>query len=140
GTSDWVERLVQRLEDNRDVGIIGPLLLFEDGSVQHEGMDYQPLPRLGNWIFPIHRKKGWRPGATHGLQRCPAITAACMVARRDLIHDLGGFDDAFAIGDFEDSDLCQRVRARRKASAVDLDVQLYHLERKSQTAGHELWR
>src|SRR5262249_18331032 len=36
GTPDWVERLVQRLEDNRDVGIIGPLLLFEDGSVQHE--------------------------------------------------------------------------------------------------------
>ncbi len=36
-TPDWMERLVARLAENPDIGAIGPLLLFEDRSVQHHG-------------------------------------------------------------------------------------------------------
>ena len=139
-TNDWIERLTQRLEEHPDIGIVGAKLLFADGSIQHEGCYYQALAEFGNWTFIEHLNKGRRQGSTRGLQHCDAITGACMVMRRELALQLRGFDETFIIGDFEDSDLCLKVRQRGLSCAVDHDVQLHHLERKSQAAPNQSWR
>jgi GT2 family glycosyltransferase len=140
GTPDWMERLVARLETDASLGTVGPLLLFEDGSVQHEGMEVEPIPLFGNLLFPLHTRKGWRPRVAVGLVREKFITGACMVMRRSLAQELGGFDESYAIGDFEDTDLCLKIGSRDLACAVDHNVQLYHLERKSQDSPGQRWR
>ncbi len=137
---DWLDRLLDDFSRHPSVGIIGPLLLFEDGTVQHQGMRYEALPEFSHWLFPIHPGKGSRPAVSRALSLHPAITGACMVMSRQLAHDLGGFDEGFVIGDFEDSDLCLRAREAGVASAVDHGVVLYHLERKSQASAAETWR
>jgi GT2 family glycosyltransferase len=63
-----------------------------------------------------------------------------MVMRRALALDLGGFDESYIIGDFEDSDLCLKLRERGLACAVDMHAQLYHLERQSQAGTENRWR
>ena len=63
-----------------------------------------------------------------------------MVMKRTLLEKLGAFDEVFMIGDFEDSDLCLKIRDAGLRCAVDLDVQLYHLERKSQLSPGLNWR
>jgi GT2 family glycosyltransferase len=139
--ASWLDRLARHLTLRPDLGAVGPLLLFEDGSVQHQGLAYAPIPRLGGWRFPVHPRKGWRPDpALRGLHEVPALTAACLLLRRKLALELGGFDEAYAIGDFEDSDLCQKLAARGLRCALDHDVRLYHLERKSQAAPQQRWR
>lgn len=137
---DWLERLVAGLERRPDIGAVGARLLFEDGSIQHEGCFYRQSRELANWTFIEHRNKGRRPNGGQGLELCEAITGACLVMARSLANELGGFDESFIIGDFEDSDLCLRVKARGLACAVEQDVHLYHLERKSQAASSEGWR
>ena len=137
---DWLDRLLATLRGRPDLGIVGPLLLFEDGTVQHQGMRYERLPEFGHWLFPVHPGKGSRPTPGCQLVVHPAITGACMVLSRQLALDLGGFDEGYVIGDFEDSDLCLRARRRGLAVAVDHGVSLIHLERKSQTSGAEAWR
>jgi GT2 family glycosyltransferase len=139
-SGDWMERLVGTLQANPDLGAVGPMLLFEDHSVQHMGMVFEPLPEFGNWLFPMHERKGWRPPAQRGLRRCRAITGAFMLMERRVANELGGFDENFAVGDFEDSDLCLRLAKRGLASAVDLDVTMYHLERQSQAGSEQRWR
>jgi GT2 family glycosyltransferase len=139
-TPDWPKRLTARLEADPDLGVVGPLLLFDDGSVQHQGIVFRRLPMFGNWYFPQHERKGWRAPHATGLARKPAITGACMMLRRSLALDLGGFDEAYVIGDFEDTDLCLKLRRRGLAAAVDLDVRMHHLERKSQASAAEQWR
>lgn len=140
GTPDWIAQLVARLEADRSLGAVGPLLLFEDGSVQHEGMALEPIAMLGELQFPLHVRKGWRPRAVSGLAREAFITGACMVMRRTLAGELGGFDEAYAIGDFEDIDLCQKIARSGLECAIDHDVRLYHLERKSQDDPGQRWR
>jgi GT2 family glycosyltransferase len=137
---DWMERLVATLQANPDIGAVGPLLLFEDRSVQHMGMVFEPLPEFGGWLFPMHERKGWRPPAQRGLRRCRAITGAFMVVERRLLHEIGGFDESYIIGDFEDSDLCLKLAERGLGCAVDLDVTLFHLERQSQAGSEQRWR
>jgi len=63
-----------------------------------------------------------------------------MVMRTDLARAVGGFDEGFVIGDFEDADLCLRLRARGLGCAVDPRAQLYHLERQSQGGYEGGWR
>lgn len=135
----WIERLIARLEADSSIGLIGPLLTFEDDTIQHDGMNYEMKRDFANWLFPFHDNKGWRPSGV-GVHRPIAITGACMVLRRSLAEQLGGFDEVYAIGDFEDSDLCLRARALGLDSAVDRDVRMYHLERKSQEGAGHSWR
>ncbi len=137
---DWLDRLLATLRGRPDLGIVGPLLLFEDGTIQHQGMRYDRLPEFGHWLFPVHPGKGSRPVPGRGLVVHPAITGACMVLSRQLALDLEGFDERYVIGDFEDSDLCLRARRRGVSVAVDHGVSLIHLERKSQASGAEAWR
>lgn len=140
GTDDWLDRLVAHLDVDPRLGAVGPVLLFEDDTVQHRGLTYECLQEFGNWLFPMHPGKGMRRPRRRGLERQRAITGACMVMARALADELGGFDERFVIGDFEDSDLCLRIAARGLACAVDLDVALYHLERQSQGDMSNCWR
>jgi GT2 family glycosyltransferase len=132
-TPDWLTRLGTHLAQDGSLGLVAPMLLFADGSVQHRGMELHPLARFGGWRFPRHTGKGLRPEGA-GLARVAAVTGACMVMRRALAEKLGGFDESFVIGDFEDSDLCLRAARAGFGAAVDRDVRALHLERQSQGA------
>ncbi len=140
GRHDWLERLAERMEQNPDLGTVGPTLLYGDGSIQHEGMTFKQLPEFGNWLFPDHINKGMRRALKPGLVRHIGITGACMLLRRDVALALGGFDESFIIGDFEDTDLCLRLHQMGLNSAVVTDVTMFHLERKSQAGSAQSWR
>jgi GT2 family glycosyltransferase len=130
--------LAERLEADAGLGVVGPLLLYEDGTVQHAGMAYERVHGLPDWSFPVHPGKARPPGMV-GLQEALAITGACMMLRRADWQALAGFDEGYVIGDFEDSDLCLRLRERGLRCAVDAGWTLYHLERQSQE-GEAAWR
>lgn len=132
-SADWLDRLMLRLETDPSLGMVGPLLLLPDGGVQHEGMLLEQLTTHAGWRFPRHKRKGMRP-LGEGMVRPDAITGACMVLRRSLAQNLGGFDEGFVIGDFEDADLCARAAQAGFGVAIDRDVRVLHLERKSQGA------
>jgi GT2 family glycosyltransferase/GNAT superfamily N-acetyltransferase len=139
-TGDWLDRLAGRLEEDPTLGVVGPLLLFEDGTVQHQGIYFKKLTQFGGWWFPHHTRKGFLPPAGAELVRAAVITGAAMLLRREDAVALGGFDEAFAIGDFEDTDLCFKLRQRGLGAAVDCTVRLHHLERKSQAGSAAPWR
>jgi GT2 family glycosyltransferase len=138
---DFFDLLVERLETEPDIGVLGGLLLFADGSVQHAGMDFERVAEFGGWRFPTHPGKGRlpSPGLPEAID-APAITGACMVLSRDLALDLGGFDPDYLIGDFEDADLCRRIARRGLRCAVDTRARAYHLERQSQGDSADQWR
>ena len=136
----WLDALAARLEADTTLGAVGPMLLFENGTVQHQGMEYEALAEFGGWKFPLHPRKGMKPSGGTALMRSPAITAACMMLRRDQARELGGFDEGYVIGDFEDSDLCMRLAERGLGCAVDPAVRLLHLERRSQSGAVQRWR
>jgi GT2 family glycosyltransferase len=136
----WLELMLDDLRADPVLGVVGARLLFEDGTVQHDGMAFEPLPQFGGWPFPMHPGKGRLPRGEAGLADAEAVTGACMVLRADLARELGGFDEDYAIGDFEDADLCLRVRRKGLRCAVERRARLFHLERQSQVTPDRLWR
>ena len=136
----WLDLLTGALDADPGLGIAGALLTFEDGTIQHAGMTFKRLPQLGGFPYAMHPGKGRIRPPSRGLQPAEAVTGACMVLRRDLANELGGFDEDYVIGDFEDADLCFRIRARGLGCAVHEDAILWHLERQSQGSSGHSWR
>ena len=61
----------------------------------------------------------------------PAVTGACMMIAASLYAQLGGLRGRYIQGDYEDSDLCLRLRDMGHESWYLPDVELYHLEGQS---------
>jgi len=139
-TPAWLDEMIETAESDPAIGIVGALLLFEDDTVQHEGCACEELPEFGGWLFPLHPNKGRAPALDAGVETVEAVTGACMLLRTDLARDVGGFDEGYVIGDFEDIDLCRKIDGRGLACVVDRRAQLYHLERQSQGAQAMPWR
>ena len=89
---NWLDVLILKLRRDPTIGAIGPLLVFEDETVQHCGMAFEKLVEFGNLPFPLHTAKGHTPDERQQIAEVTAITGACMVMRRTLAEALGGFD------------------------------------------------
>jgi GT2 family glycosyltransferase len=126
----WLPGLAAELPGN---GAVGPRLLFDDDSLQHAGLYFAQDPR-GRW-YNHHYFKGMPrdfPPAT--LPRSvPGVTGACLLTTRAVFDEVGGFSEDYVIGDYEDSDLCLRIRAAGHEIRYAPGVELYHLERQSIT-------
>jgi GT2 family glycosyltransferase len=127
--ADWLAELAGWLE-LPSVGAVGGKLYHGDGTIQHAGVV------LGIGGVASHGHKG-SPGDApgyHGLLHCvrdtSAITAACMLTRRELFLEAGGFDEQLGVA-YNDVDYCLRLRTRGKRIVFTPLAELHHFEGRS---------
>jgi len=127
----WLQQLIQPLFDQPKLGAIGPRLLFEDGSLQHAGL-YFARDRQGIWLNH-HYYKGMPGNYPPALRprEVPGVTGACLITRKDIFDLVGGYTEDYVIGDYEDSDLCLKIRQLGFQIFYEPSVALYHFERRS---------
>ena len=119
-----------------EVGAVGARLVYPDGSLQHGGV----VIGLGRDRTAGHahsRLSGAAPGyfgRARLTQQFSAVTAACTVLRREVFEAVGGFDEACFAVNFNDVDLCLRVRTRGWVVVWTPFAELCHHE--SYTRGH----
>jgi len=127
----WLSRMAAFLEAHPQAGAVAPKLLYEDDSIQHAGLFFERLPG-GSWSNEhcykgLHRS--FEPAAV--TRRVPAVTGACLLIDAELYRALGGLRGVYVRGDYEDSDLCLRLREQGRECWYLADVELYHLEGQS---------
>ncbi len=113
------------------VAAAGPKLLFDDGSIQHAGLFFE-RDEDGIWFNRHYHKgmpRGWADAAAR--RRVPGVTGAALLVRRALFERLGGVCEDYIIGDYEDSDLCLRIREAGGAILYVPEAELFHFERRS---------
>lgn len=119
----WLDALVEEAAEHREAAAIGSKLLYPDGTIQHAGVV------IGQDLWPHHLYAGL-PGDHPASERgrpVTAVTAACMLVRREDFAAVGGFDTAFHNG-YEDVDLCLKLRERGRSILYCPRSVLYHLE------------
>ena len=130
--SGWLERMRSVLAAHPEIGMLGARLHHPNGSVQHDGMGFQWEP---TWQSYLNKHPGAGlpgPPTKEKFVKRQAVTAACALLKRGVYNAVGELDEKFLIGDFEDSDLCLKVREQGlEIACLPLPVTLIHLERQS---------
>lgn len=131
--SGWLGELSNALDNLPQAGAVGPLLQFADDTVQHAGMYPRRDLMLPGFLLNTHQGMGMPYAGGDESTEHPLLTAACLMLRTEDYNELGGFDEGYVIGDFEDSDLCLALRKLGKKLYLVPKAKLWHLERQSQT-------
>jgi GT2 family glycosyltransferase len=124
-TPDWLEAMLE-FAQLPEVGAVGAKLLYPDGRLQHAGVTVLD----GDPTHVFHQYPGYHPGYFFGnvLHRnvC-AVTGACLLTRKDVFQELGGFDVTFPL-EFNDVDFCLKLLASGRRIVYMPYAQLYHFE------------
>lgn len=127
----WLSKMLKFYSAYPQIGALTPKLIYEDQSLQHAGMFFEKTT-FPFWVT-AHYYKGFpnRYQPAQRSRRVPAVTGACLMIKKDLYQQIGGYTTEYIIGDFEDSDLCFKCSELGYESWYFAEVELYHLERQS---------
>jgi len=135
---NWLDAMLALAKDP-DVGAVGAKLLYPDDTIQHAGvmlgtnLAVHPFSRFSQddplFIEQCSKPREWR-----------AVTAACMMTRKDLFLEMGGFDEEnFAIA-YNDVDYCLRLKKEKGLKTMwTPEAVLYHYESVSRGSDILAW-
>ena len=113
-----------------DVGIVGAKLLYQDDTIQHAGVVVGFGGVAGHTFIGLHKAENSYFHRAMCAQDYSAVTAACMMSKKQVFCQVGGFSEEFAVA-FNDIDYCMKVRALGKLVVFAPYALLYHYESKS---------
>lgn len=92
-----------------EIGIVGARLWYPNGTLQHGGV-ILGVGGVGSHIDGIRRHEFGYFAREHLVQDFCAVTAACLMVRREVFEKVGGFDELHLPITFNDVDFCLRAR------------------------------
>jgi N-acetylglucosaminyl-diphospho-decaprenol L-rhamnosyltransferase len=117
--SGALAELTTSLWSESDVGVVGPHLVFPDGTTQPSRRRFPNIPLALVESTSLQQLWPRFPGLDHYYVRDRSdavrqdvdwLVGACLLARRAVLEDVGGFDERFFMYS-EELDWCRRVRA-----------------------------
>lgn len=124
-TPGYIAPLLRALETAHRAGAVGAQLRFPDGRLQEAGAYVRP----DGWTVRHGLVGGPSEVLTRaGLHIVDYCSAACLLLRRSVFLEMGGFDPLFDPGYFEDVDLCLRLRAAGSFTYYCADAAVIHRE------------
>jgi len=103
----WLSELVQWAL-HPGIGVVGAKLLHKNHSIQHAGIILGMNGFIGHLYLNAPEHYHGLAGAVDWYRNFYALTGACQAMRRDLFHQVGGYDERFKLA-FGDIDFCLRV-------------------------------
>ncbi len=128
-TPDWIEQMLGVCQ-RPEVGACGVRLYYPDDTYQHAGIVIGIGGIAGSMFVDMKRGRGGYLHKAELLQDLSAVTAACMMLRREIFEEIGGFTEELAVA-FNDVDLCLRIRQAGYLVVYNPYAEMYHLESKS---------
>ena len=118
----------------RDVGAVGARLYYPNNRIQHAGIVIGIGGVAGTMFTDLPKGRGGYMHKAAIMQDLSAVTAACMLVKREAFLRAGGFTEELAVA-FNDVDLCLKIGKSGYRIVYDPFAELYHDE--SRTRGAE---
>jgi GT2 family glycosyltransferase len=122
----WLEAMLEHAQ-RKEVGVVGAKLLYPNNTIQHAGVI------IGMGRHAAHAFQ-YVPADSPGyidlailIRNYSAVTGACMMIRREVFSELGGFDEHMKVA-FSDIDVCLRAREKNYLVVYTPYAVLYHHE------------
>ena len=118
-TPHWLENLQAALHSAENIGAAG-CVTNSCSHFQQIPVSYADLDEMLAFAerFNVSQPALWQPWH--------ALTAFCLLVRRKAYAEVGGFDEAFSPGNYEDDDLCIRLRDAGYSLLLCQDTFIHH--------------
>ena len=123
---NWLEEMAgQALRS--EIGAVGCLLQYPNRTVQHAGIILSsPQTALHTHYRSSVESRG-HLGRLRVPAECNMVTGACLMIRKEVFRELGGFDEDLKVA-YNDVDLCLRMREAGYRNLILPQVRLVHYE------------
>lgn len=134
-SENWLEMMLGMVQ-REGVGVVGPKLLFPDGTIQHAGVVLLGgLPGHAYYQWP-QEAEGYALGAQVDRNYI-AVTGACAMTPKWLFEDVGGYSPRYPLN-YNDIDYCLKVYEKGYRSVCLAGVILTHYEGVSKEGGRSV--
>ncbi len=118
-TQGWARDLIRPMQRQADIGMTGPLTNMA-GNEQKIAITYSNMQEMAraSTAFTAARRRTLFPTVN--------LAFFCVAIRRSVLNQVGGLDESYGTGYFEDDDYCMRVRRAGHRLAVCDDVFVHH--------------
>jgi glycosyltransferase involved in cell wall biosynthesis len=124
---EWLTEMTSHAQ-RKNVGCVGAKLYFENDTIQHAGV----ICGLGGVAGHSHKHfPKDHPGYFYRLklvQNLSAVTAACLLVRKDVFEQVNGLNEQDLSVAFNDVDFCLKVQAAGFRNLWTPYAELYHYE------------
>jgi O-antigen biosynthesis protein len=110
-TDDWLQIMVEQLQ-RPEIGAVSPKLVYSNQTIQHAGLVTGVRGITGTAFHCRPRNSQEYHHLIQSTREVSALSAACLMMRRDLFHTIQGFDQVNTPVMHSDIDLCFRIRER----------------------------
>jgi len=126
-TPDWIETLLSHSRQP-EIGGVGARLRFADDRIQHAGMAFGLDTPAEHLFYNRPVDNPGYCGFTHLVRNFSAVTGAVFATTMSKLNEIGGFDEQLRI-DYNDVDVCLRLRRQGYRIVYTPFAELYHFER-----------
>jgi GT2 family glycosyltransferase len=127
---DWMTAMLGQAR-RPQIGAVGALLLYEDGTIQHAGVVLGGVVALAGHAYRFLDPRQLSSDSRLLLDtNYLAVTGACMMVSRSKYVEVGGLDETLAVS-YNDVDFCLKLRAAGYRNVMVPRARLYHYESKS---------
>jgi glycosyltransferase involved in cell wall biosynthesis len=124
---DWLREMVSHAI-RPGIGAVGAKLLYPDGSIQHGGITVGMFGVADRQYLNKPSSDSGYFGHLKLTRNVTAVTAACLLIRRDAYLEVGGLNEISLPVAFNDVDLCLKLMDRGYRNIWTPFAELYHLE------------
>ncbi|MCE1189392.1 MAG: glycosyltransferase [Ignavibacteria bacterium] len=124
-TPYWLERLIDLAEAHPQIGITAPVSNVVSGVQLEPLATYKSIDEMYRFAEKLYKERVGKYAIF------PRVAFLCVLLKRELITKIGGLDERFAPGNFEDDDYCLRSEMAGYKTAIAQDVFIHHYGSKS---------
>jgi GT2 family glycosyltransferase len=130
-TTNLIDRLIEVAETDPNIGIVGPISNEVSGLQKDENAKYNSIEEMHKYAAEVREKNKGQ------ILHFPRVAFLCTLIKREVIEKIGGLDERFSPGNYEDDDFCLRAQLAGYKTVIAKDVFIHHYGSKSFKANGE---
>ncbi|PWB44012.1 MAG: hypothetical protein C3F12_12300 [Candidatus Methylomirabilota bacterium] len=119
-TAGWLTRMLRIFRTHPDVGIVGPVSNYVSGPQLVRDASYTNPKEFDAFAAQ------WATDHAGQSREATRVVGFCLLMSTEVVARIGGLDERFGSGNFEDDDLCIRAFQVGFRARIALDVFIHH--------------
>lgn len=130
----WLKRFIDVALSGSQIGIVSGISNSVSGMQIDANANYQSIEEMKQYADKIRKQN------QNKISEFPRVAFLCTLIKKELVEKIGGLDERFSPGNYEDDDYCLRAQIAGYKTIIAKDVFIHHFGSKSfKASGNDIY-